>query len=143
MSKQNQVCTTCILDSSDPTISFNEKGECNYCQEWNAHSDRYGKIPDALKYWETVVVPAIKASGKGKKYDCIIGISGGVDSSFVAYTAKQYGLRALLVHASTGFDAEVAKKNLQRIVDYTGFDIVYPRVPECSSGLSLGQCVRY
>jgi hypothetical protein len=87
-----------------------------------------GNVPNGLAVWENVVLPKIKASGIGKKYDCVIGISGGIDSSFVAYIAKQYGLRTLLVHASTGFDSNISKRNLQRILEYTGFDIVYPTV---------------
>jgi len=107
------------MDSSDPDLSFGENGVCNYCRDFEMSPERYGKVVDPsrmLEYW----VDRIKAE-KGS-HNCILGISGGVDSSYLAYFASKVGLNPLLVHVDNGFDSEVAKENMRLVIAKTGFD---------------------
>ena len=117
-------CTNCILDShDDPYMSFDENGVCAHCHEYTTNAKNYlrtGKEAEALL---TETINKIKAQGKDKTYDCLIGLSGGVDSSYVAYLAKQYGLRALCVHFDNGWNSELAVMNIQNIVHKLNFDL--------------------
>jgi hypothetical protein len=125
---KEQTCTQCLLDTTDPTISFDEKGVCNYCQTWRDHKEWYGYVENPLEVWEKQKLPPILKSGVGKKYDAIVGVSGGIDSSYLCYRLKNYPIRPLLVHVSGIFDTEVSKRNLDKIVKNTSYDIVYPTV---------------
>ncbi len=118
-------CTKCILDTNDDkNISFDEKGVCNYCNKFYQEYDQYLKMPPQEKENNLKkMVEIMKVDGKGKKYDCICGISGGVDSSFIAAKAKEYGLNALLVHFDNGWNSELSVKNIEQICKYTGFDL--------------------
>jgi N-acetyl sugar amidotransferase len=117
------------MDTSDPLINFDEKGVCNYCNSFKHQSQFLGKIPDGIKVWKETIEPAILKLKKGK-YDCVIGISGGIDSSYLAYLIKNKTvLSPLLVHVKNDvWDSDVSKRNLKRLLDYTGFDIEYPSV---------------
>ena len=116
-------CTRCLMSNEgDPTITFDSEGHCNYCN--NAldelkrfyHPDEIGKAKfDAL-------ITSIKQAGQGKKYDCIIGISGGLDSSYLAYLLSDKGLRVLAVHIDDGYDTEISKRNVEKLVKTTGYD---------------------
>lgn len=117
-----QVCTKCVMDTSDPKITFNGDGVCSHCLDFEEKSKEMlqGEQRDnELKE----IISKLKEAGKGKKYDCIVGISGGVDSSYVAYLAKEWRLNALLVHLDNGWNSELAVKNVENIVKYTGFDL--------------------
>ena len=117
MSKREyQICTNCVMDTTDSVIQFDEKGMCDHCHNFyenilpNWHPDEQGK--QKLKE----IVAQIKKEGKGKKYDCIIGLSGGVDSSYLAYLAvKKLGLRPLLFACDTGWNLNVAVQNVEKI----------------------------
>jgi N-acetyl sugar amidotransferase len=110
-----QQCTRCVMDTTDPEIRFNEAGECNHCTEFiekraqhkyqGASSDR---VLDRL-------VAEMKAAGKGKQYDCVVGLSGGIDSCYAAYIARQHGLRVLAVHMDNGWNSEEAVQNIRKI----------------------------
>lgn len=122
MSREYRMCTRCIMDTSDPEITFDEKGHCNHCDEYFKLAPHYiyhGRESDEqLKK----IVEEIKAAGKNSEYDCMIGVSGGVDSSYVAYTAKKLGLRALTFHFDNGWNSELAVKNIENIVKKLGYD---------------------
>lgn len=111
------VCKRCIMDdSSDSTIRFDEHGNCNYCNNAKYVLDTYyyPVIKDEKKILS--VIEKVKAEGKGKKYDCMMGISGGLDSSYVAYLGTvKYGLRVLAFHVDDGFDTEISKRNIERL----------------------------
>ena len=117
----NKVCSRCVMDTSDSKIQFDANGICDHCHNFdenikpNWHPDARGKAElDAL-------VAQIKAHGKGKRYDCIIGLSGGVDSSYLAYYAvKELGLRPLLYAVDTGWNLPVAVQNTKNLVDKLG-----------------------
>jgi N-acetyl sugar amidotransferase len=112
------------MDTSDPNISFADDGVCDYCNNFkseilpNWHTDEKGaRELDAL-------AEKIKAQGKGKDFDCIIGLSGGQDSSYAAYVAKEkMGLRPLLFHVDAGWNTDQAVGNIEKLVDGLGVDL--------------------
>ena len=115
-SREYQVCTNCVMDTTDSVIQFDEKGMCDHCHNYyenilpNWHSDEQGR-----KRLDEIV-ERIKKDGQGRKYDCIIGLSGGVDSSYLAYFAvKKLGLRPLLFACDTGWNLNVAVQNVEKI----------------------------
>lgn len=118
-----QQCTRTVMDTSDPLISFNEKGECNHCEKFdNILSEMWHPNEEGKKQLE-IVVDQMKKEGKGKDYDCIIGLSGGVDSAYLAYQASKMGLRILAVHVDGGWNSELAVKNIENIVSKCGIDL--------------------
>lgn len=119
------VCSRCVLDSSDLNISFDEVGVCNYCR-----MDATVRQTLPLDKWLFDRLAAeMKEWGNDKQYDCMLGFSGGVDSSYVAYLAKEAGLNVLLVHCDNGFDAPVAMQNVKRVVKGTGFHLLSCELP--------------
>lgn len=117
-------CTNCILDSDDDAfITFNEQGVCNHCQHYKEEESRNSHNSTALQKQLQDHIDKIKRVGAGKPYDCILGISGGVDSTYLALKAKEFGLRPLLVHFDNGWNSELAVKNIENIVTKLGFDL--------------------
>ena len=114
------------MDTSDPGISFNEKGFCNHCDTF---LEEVKVIKPQGKERETQLnnlVANIKKAGKNKRYDCLIGVSGGVDSSYVAYIVKELGLRPLAVHMDNGWNSEESVKNIRNLctklnIDYESY----------------------
>ncbi|MCP4158335.1 MAG: N-acetyl sugar amidotransferase [bacterium] len=123
MSNEYRICSRCIMDTTDPEIQFDENGYCNHCRKYERrvkteqHYDEEGQ--ERLKK----LLEDIKEKGRNKKYDCIIGVSGGVDSTFVAYTVKQMGLRPLAVHLDNGWDSELAVNNIEKILKKLDIDL--------------------
>ena len=118
-------CTQCIMDTSSTLITFNKDGVCNYCETHKSVSARKttGLSIEVRQQKLTADIAKIKLNGANKKYDCILGISGGMDSTYLAFLAKQHGLRPLLVHFDNGWNSNLAVKNIENIVKYTGFDL--------------------
>jgi N-acetyl sugar amidotransferase len=117
-------CSRCIMDSNDdPDIKFDAHGVCQYCLEFDKEKKVLVKEGKDAEELMAKTIAEIKEYGKNKKYDCLIGLSGGVDSSYVAYIAKQKGLRALCVHFDNGWNSELAVMNIQNIVTKLGFDL--------------------
>lgn len=117
-----KVCKRCVLDQSDPNIEFNEQGICNYCQKYDRELRLVKKscTPDELEK----NIDLIKREGVGKDYDAIVGLSGGVDSTYVLYMAvKVYGLRVLALHVDAGWNSEIAVRNIHRAVDELDVDL--------------------
>jgi N-acetyl sugar amidotransferase len=123
--REYQICTNCIMDTSDSKITFDERGWCDYCQNYYEH---------ILPNWhpngkgEALIRPLIdkiKEEGKGKDHDCLIGISGGLDSSYVTHVAvKKFGLRPLIFHCDTGWNSDLGVSNIQKIIEGLGLDLV-------------------
>lgn len=119
----HQECARCVMDTSDPWISFNEEGVCNHCQAYDAYMAKIGTPEDRQRKLDQLVAQ-LKARGKGKDYDCIMGLSGGVDSSYLAWFAvKKLGLRPLVVHVDAGWNSELAVNNIQNIVQRLDLDM--------------------
>jgi len=112
------------MDTTDPKITFDEDGVCDHCNNFhrnilpNWHPDEAG--------WQELqkIVENIKKEGKGKDFDCILGISGGVDSSYLTYIAKEtLGLRPLVFHVDAGWNSQEAVNNIERLIDQLGLDL--------------------
>ncbi len=112
------------MDTSFPDISFNSDGICNYCTEFNETSAILCQPLDLRKKQLERLISLIKTKGKGKTYDCVVGISGGVDSCYTAHLCKEYGLKPLLVHMDNGWDTEISVNNIRRMIDALGFDYI-------------------
>lgn len=119
-----QQCTLSVMDTiADPDIKFDENGICNYYYEYIAAEKIEGFKGQEGKVMLDQVVKNMKAQSAGKKYDCILGLSGGADSTYLALLAKENGLNPLLVHFDYGWNTELAVQNIENCVKYLGFDL--------------------
>jgi len=119
-----QRCTSCVMDTTDPGISFDEDGICDHCWNFrnmvqpNWHTDERGH--DELRR----IVEDIKKDGKDRDFDCLIGISGGLDSSYMCHVAvKEYGLRPLVFHVDGGWNSQIAVGNIEALIDRLSLDL--------------------
>jgi len=119
-----RVCVRCVMDTTDPDIQFDAAGVCNHCHAYDAASKQLPATPEDAKSALDSMVRRMKAEGKGKRYDCVIGVSGGVDSTYVAYKVKQLGLRPVAVHLDNGWDTEMAVKNIQNALHHLDIDLI-------------------
>ena len=118
-----RICTRCIMDTSDPEIAFDAEGRCNHCIEALERMKTQLLPPLERERALAALVGKIKNEGQGKEYDCIIGVSGGVDSTTVAYTVKKLGLRPLAVHFDNGWDSELAVDNIKRTIEMLDIEL--------------------
>lgn len=120
-----QVCTRCVMDTSAAEIKFDENGICSFCREFQARAGAV-LVPDRVLRQAKLdlVVNDIKRRGRGKKYDCVVGVSGGVDSSWVLVNAVRMGLRPLAVHMDNGWNSELAQNNIANLVRGLGVDLL-------------------
>lgn len=114
------------MDTTDPDIVFDENGYCNHCTNAIKRLNEIAFIDPTLKKQRlNDSLEKMKKAGKGKKYDCVIGLSGGVDSSYLAYlVVKQFGLRPLAIHLDNGWNSELAVKNIENIVNILNIDLM-------------------
>lgn len=122
--REYQICTNCVMDTSDSMIEFDEHGVCDHCR---------GFYRDILPNWHTGesgrrelmrTVEKIKEAGRGKEFDCIMGMSGGIDSSYLTYIAKEeFDLRPLVFHVDAGWNSQIAVNNIEKLVDGLGLDL--------------------
>lgn len=111
------------MDSTAPDITFNGEGVCSYCTEFlEVLSDRKKSENGRARELERLL-SAIRAAGKGRRYDCVLGVSGGLDSSYALYAARQLGLRPLAVHMDNGWNSELAVSNIERLVKALEVDL--------------------
>lgn len=118
-----RICTRCVMDTSDPEITFDAAGVCRRCHEYdeavrlNVHRGEEGRrlLDD--------IVSEVRRDGAGRRYDCIIGLSGGVDSTYTALLVKRLGLRPLAVHLDNGWNSEVSVRNIENIVKRLQIDL--------------------
>lgn len=132
VSKQNiQICSRCVMDNiSDLTIRFEADGTCNYCNDALKAKDSIYFPDESGKKTLEEMITRIKRDGEGKNYDCLMGVSGGLDSSYVALLGHKYGLRVLLLHIDDGFDTAITTENIKRISTTFNFDLVTERPDE-------------
>ena len=119
-----RVCTSCVMDTSDSAIRFDDRGVCDHCRTYHAQ---------ILPNWQTDergaaelarLVARIKEAGQGKPFDCIIGLSGGIDSSYLTYLAKEkLGLRPLVFHVDAGWNSKIAVNNIEKLIDALDLDL--------------------
>ena len=117
-------CSRCLMDTSAAGITFNSDGHCNFCTDYkkNMSAVVFESVEDKAVRLDDFV-SRVKANGKGKPYDCVIGVSGGVDSSWTLVKAVELGLRPLAVHMDNGWNAELAQNNISNIVKTLGIDL--------------------
>jgi N-acetyl sugar amidotransferase len=123
MDRHYQICRRCIMDTTDPDISFDAGGVCSHCHLYDdsIQSKTYQKKREKGQLEQ--LISKIKAGGKRKNYDCIIGVSGGVDSTYTAYLTKKIELRPLAVHLDNGWDSELAVRNIELTLKKLGIDL--------------------
>lgn len=148
-----QRCTRCVMDNaSDKSITFDSEGHCNYCTsalararttyfppagqstidfvaEWSLLDSTQARLSDSTTQYPGVsergvtMLDMVKSEGQNKKYDCLMGISGGLDSSYLAMLGHKWGLRILAVHIDDGFDTEISKSNISRLCEAAGIEL--------------------
>jgi N-acetyl sugar amidotransferase len=116
-------CTRCVMDTTDPDITFDAAGVCNHCHDHDRLTAQMVVSGDAGRRRLEELVATIKRDGEGRPYDCVIGMSGGVDSTFVAYEAARLGLRPLAVHLDNGWNSEIATSNIAVALKTLGIDL--------------------
>jgi len=122
--RQYQICTHCILDTNDyPEIVFDEKGICNICHTYDDLKSRTVFTGDEGKNKLSDLLQKIHQNSKGKKYDCILAISGGTDSTYLAWLCKQWGLNPLALHVDNGWNSELAVRNIEHVITKLGLDL--------------------
>ena len=120
--KDYQICKRCVMDTSDADIEFDASGVCNHCKDFEKVlvQTSYSKKESESRL--TALLEQIKAKGKINEFDCLVGISGGVDSCYTAYLCKKWGLKPLLLHMDNGWNSEIAVKNVKNVVKNLGLD---------------------
>ena len=122
--KQYRICNNCIMDTSDSRIEFDKNGQCIYCNNfYNIILPKWNKnLKDEKELFKTI--EKIKKEGENKEFDCIIGLSGGLDSSYLTYMAKvKFGLKPLLFHVDAGWNTDRAVGNIEKLVDELKLDL--------------------
>ncbi len=115
-------CKRCVMDTSDGFIEFDKNGVCNYCNDYSRKEILL--VPGKHNTSELKeIVSEIKKKGNGNKYDCIVGISGGLDSSYLLYYTKQAGLNPLAVHYDCGWNTEKAVRNIELLIQKLNIDL--------------------
>jgi N-acetyl sugar amidotransferase len=117
------VCRRCIMDTTDPDIVFDEQGICSHCHRYETVARQRLIAPAERDRRRDELVREIKAAGQGKPYDCVIGVSGGVDSTYVAWLVRKLGLRPLAVHLDNGWNSELAVANIEKTLKTLGIDL--------------------
>ncbi|NQW21534.1 MAG: N-acetyl sugar amidotransferase [Chloroflexi bacterium] len=119
-----QICTNCIMDTSDSKISFDDKGVCDHCNGFFDNIQSIWRTDAQARKDFQETIDQIKDEGVGKDFDCIMGISGGVDSSYLAHLAKEdFGLRPLVFHVDAGWNSQEAVNNIEKLVDHLELDL--------------------
>jgi len=119
-----QICKNCVMDTSDSRIKFDENGVCDHCNDFKINvKPNWYPNEEGLKRLESTV-SKIKKDGKDRDFDCLLGMSGGVDSSYLLHLAvKELGLRPLVFHVDGGWNSELAVNNIQVMIDKLGLDL--------------------
>lgn len=117
------MCTRCVMDTSDPQITFDAEGVCNHCRQFTEITSKCWYPNEEGRKKLSAIIEHIRVSEKNKEYDCIIGLSGGIDSSYMALKVHEWGLRPLVVHIDAGWNSELAVANIENIVKYCGYHL--------------------
>jgi N-acetyl sugar amidotransferase len=123
MNKEYKICTRCIMDTTDQEIEFDKNGVCNHCRKYDERASKELYYDEAGQEKLKQLIGEIKEEGKNKKYDCLIGVSGGTDSTFLLYMLKKLGLRPLAVHLDNGWNPELASKNIEMTLKKLNVDL--------------------
>lgn len=122
MALKGQVCTRGVWDESVPGITFDENGVSNYAHLFDKLVEAYPRGDTGKVHWNSIV-SKIKKEGSSKQYDCVIGVSGGTDSSYLLHLAREHGLRPLAVNLDNGWSSEIAVKNIKKMTAALKIDL--------------------
>lgn len=118
-----RICSRCIYDERVPSISFDAEGVCNYCRQVERLTAQYGTGAPEGEAHLAQIIEGIRAQGLGRRYDCVIGVSGGTDSSFLVHWAVEQGLRPLAVHYDNTWNTAIATQNIRKVLAGAGVDL--------------------
>jgi len=119
-----KICSKCVMDTTDPNIHFDENGVCDHCHDFENNVKPNWHTDDKGTYELEKIITKIKGKGINKEFDCILGLSGGVDSSYLLHLAvKEFGLRPLVFHVDGGWNSELAVHNINVMIDKLGLDL--------------------
>ncbi len=119
-----QICKTCVMDTTDDDIVFDSNGVCMRCNEYKERIEPEWNHGKGHEKELLELISTIKKSGEGKKYDCILGLSGGLDSTYMLHLAvKEWGLRPFVFHIDAGWNLPVAEENIRRVTDKLGLEL--------------------
>ena len=118
-----KICSKCIYDERVNAITFDDEGVCNYCKQIENLEKEYGTGTEKGNKELESIIEKIKKSGKGKKYDCVVGVSGGTDSSYMLYLALEWGLRPLAVHYDNTWNSAIATENIRKVLSALNVDL--------------------
>jgi len=118
-----RICSRCIYDERVPSISFDSEGVCNYCRQVERLTAQYGTGAPEGEAHLAQIIEGIRAQGRGRRYDCVIGVSGGTDSSFLVHWAVEQGLRPLAVHYDNTWNTAIATQNIRKVLAGTEVDL--------------------
>lgn len=121
--KDYQICSRCVMDTTDPEITFDAQSVCNHCHEFDDVTSKSWFPNEEGKKKLGGIFNKIKQERKDHEYDCILGLSGGLDSSYLALIMKEYDMRPLVVHVDAGWNSELAVYNIEKVVKYCGYDL--------------------
>lgn len=120
----NKICTNCVMDSTDSNIVFDDHGVCDHCNTFKNQIEPFWHTDERGHKQLEQLVYKIKKEGNGKDFDCMMGMSGGIDSSFLLYKmVTEFGLRPLVFHVDAGWNSQIAVNNIERLVDGLGLDL--------------------
>ena len=121
--KSKKICLNCIYDENIPNISFSEDGICNYCDQIEFLKNEFGTGRKKGKKLLKTLIESIKRDGKDNKYDCVVGVSGGTDSSYLLMKTKEWGLSPLAVHYDNTWNSAIASINIQKVTKSLDVDL--------------------
>jgi N-acetyl sugar amidotransferase len=124
MERQYRICTSCVMDTTDSKITFDENGVCDHCTIFYTDIQPYWHTDERGRQKLEDLVARIKKEGDGQDFDCLMGMSGGIDSSYLLYKmVTEFGLRPLVFHVDAGWNSQIAVNNIERLVDGLGLDL--------------------
>lgn len=124
MKKEYQICTSCVMDTTDTKITFDEKGVCDHCNSYKKDVEPFWFPNDEGKAIFSKQVEELQSKTKGKEFDSIMGLSGGLDSSYLLHMAvKEFGLRPLVFHVDGGWNTDLAVSNIEKMVKKLGLEL--------------------
>ena len=122
-SSQLRICSRCIYDETVSNISFDLQGVCNYCHQVDALAKQYGTGTSEGRAKLDAIITQMKQAGRGRRYDCVVGVSGGTDSSYLLARCVEWGLRPLAVHYDNTWNSAIATENIRKITSALGVDL--------------------
>src|SRR5688572_16850686 len=119
-----KICSNCVMDTTDTKITFDANGVCDHCNNFYSNVLPQWRRDQEDSRGLQRLIERIKAEGRGRDFDCIVGMSGGIDSSYLTYLAKEkLGLRPLVFHVDAGWNSQEAVNNIEKLVDHLGLDL--------------------